>query len=129
MARATNTVATRRRRKKILKQAKGYFGHKHIGYKSAKEQVRKSLEYGFRDRKQTKRNFRKLWIKRINAASRQYDMSYSILIHGLNLANVQINRKMLADIALNNIEEFEQFVTIAKEAIANKENKQTKENN
>ncbi len=121
MARATNTVATRRRRKKILKQAKGYFGHKHIGYKSAKEQVRKSLEYGFRDRKQTKRNFRRLWIKRINAASRQYDMSYSLLIHGLNLANVQVNRKMLADIALNNIEEFEQFVNIAKEAIENKE--------
>ncbi len=122
MAKAKNSVATRNRRKKIIKQAKGYYGHKHIGYKSAKEQVRKSLEYGFRDRKQVKREFRKLWIKRINAASREYDMSYSQLIHGLNLANVQVNRKMLADVALNNLVEFEQFVNIAKEAIASKEN-------
>ncbi len=119
MARAKNSVATRRRRKKVLKQAKGYYGHKHIGYRTAKEQVRKSQEYAFRDRKQVKREFRKLWIKRINAAARQYDMSYSQLIHGLNLAKVEVNRKMLADIALNDIKQFEQFTLIAKEAIAN----------
>ena len=120
MAKAKNTVATRRRRKKVLKQAKGYFGHKHIGFRTAKEQVRKSQEYAFSDRKQVKREFRKLWIKRINAAARIYDMSYSQLIHGLDLADVKINRKMLADVAVNDIKEFEQFVNIAKEAIANK---------
>ena len=120
MARAKNSVATKRRRKKILKQAKGYYGHKHIGFRTAKEQVRKSLEYSFRDRKQVKREFRKLWIKRINAASRQHDLSYSRLIHGLNLANVTVNRKMLADVALNHPVEFKQFIDIAKEAIENK---------
>lgn len=114
MARVKKGVTKRARHKKVLKEAKGYFGHKHIGYKSAKEQVRKSREYSFRDRKQVKRDFRRLWIKRINAAARMYDISYSQLMHGLKLANIEINRKMLADIAINDINQFEQYVIEAK---------------
>lgn len=117
MVRVKKAVTKRRRHKKTLKQAKGYYGHKHIGYKSAKEQVRKSQEYAFRDRKQTKRNLRKVWIKRINAAANENDISYSRFIYGLKQANVDLNRKMLADIALNDKEQFKALVKIAKEAI------------
>ncbi|BDV02324.1 MAG: 50S ribosomal protein L20 [Candidatus Hepatoplasma vulgare] len=115
MARVTSAITKRKRHKKILKQAKGYYGHKHIGFKSAKEQVRKSNEYAFRDRKQTKRNFRKVWIVRINAATREYDLTYSNFINGLKRANVELNRKMLADIALNDKEEFKKLINIAKD--------------
>ncbi len=117
MARVKSAVTKRRRHKKILKQAKGYFGHKHIGFKSAKEQVRKSHEYAFRDRKQTKRNIRKLWIKRINAATRIYEMSYSQFINGLKKAQIELNRKILADIAVNDIEQFGHLVNEAKKAL------------
>ena len=120
MVRAKSAVTKRKRHKKILKQAKGYYGHKHIGFKSAKEQVRKSNEYAFRDRKQAKRDFRKLWIKRINAATRQYDVSYSQFINGLKIANVELNRKMLADIALNDESQFKELVDISKKALLEK---------
>lgn len=119
MARVTSSVTKSRRHKKVIKQAKGYFGHKSIGHKSAKEQVRKSNEYAFRDRKRIKRDMRKLWIKRINAAARTYDISYSELMNGLKKANIDINRKMLADIALNDLSQFGSIVTKAKDALKN----------
>ncbi len=124
MARVKSSVTKRKRHKKVLKQAKGYYGHKHIGYKSAKEQVRKSNEYAFRDRKKVKSDFRKLWIKRINAATRMYDLSYSKFMNGLKLSNIELNRKMLADIAVNDIKQFEELVKISKESLEkNKEKK------
>ena len=115
MPRAINNVASRRRRKKILKLAKGFRGKRKNTYRAAKNAVIKALTYAYRDRKAKKREFRKLWITRINAAARLYDLSYSKLIHGLKLANVVIDRKMLADVAANNTEEFEKLVNIAKE--------------
>ena len=121
MARVKSSLTKRRRHKKVLKQAKGYFGHKSIGYKSAKEQVRKSNEYAFRDRKQRKREFRKLWIKRINAASNAEGISYSRFMNGLKIANIEINRKMLADIAINDSNHFKQLVVISKNALNKKE--------
>lgn len=117
MARVKSSTTKRRRHKKILKQAKGYYGHKSIGFKSAKEQVRKSNEYAFRDRKQVKREFRKLWITRINAETRKHDLSYSHFINGLKKAKIDLNRKMLADIALNDQEEFKKLVDIAKKHV------------
>lgn len=107
----------RKRRKKILKLAKGYFGTRSKLYRPAKQQVMKSLNYAYRDRKQKKRNFRKLWITRINAAARQHDLSYSRFIHGLREAEVDINRKMLAELAVNNEDEFADLVELAKENI------------
>jgi len=107
----------RKKRKKILKMAKGYFGSKSKLYRPATEQVIKSLDYAYRDRKQKKRNFRKLWITRINAAARQHDMSYSRFIHGLKQADVEINRKMLAELAVNDEESFGELVELAKENI------------
>ena len=101
MARVKNGAVTKARRKKILKQAKGYFGSKHRLFKTAKEQVMHSYVYAFRDRKQNKRNFRKLWIVRINAACRENEISYSKFINGLSKAGVAINRKMLSEIAIN----------------------------
>ena len=120
MARVKSAVTKRKRHKKILKQAKGYFGHKHIGFRSAKEQVRKSNEYAFRDRKHVKREMRKLWIKRINAASRYYEMSYSQFMNGLKKAKIEINRKMLADIAVHDLEQFGHLVNEAKIALGQK---------
>ena len=117
MPRVKGSVQTRKRRKKVLKLAKGYFGSKHILYRTANEQVMKSLAYAYRDRKQRKRNFRKLWITRINAAARLHGMSYSKLINGLNLANVEVNRKMLADIAVHDEAGFKSFVDTAKKAL------------
>lgn len=105
---------TRRRRKRMLKLAKGYFGHKSIGFKVAKQQVAKSLVYAFRDRKQVKREFRKLWITRINAAVRMEGLSYSRFMNGLKKANIQVNRKMLSELAINQPEAFKLIVTEAK---------------
>ncbi|QKT05343.1 50S ribosomal protein L20 [Mycoplasma sp. OR1901] len=116
MARVKGGTVTRARRKKWLKLAKGYFGHKSIGYKVAKQAVVKSWTYAFRDRKQVKRNFRKLWIARINAATRAEGMSYSRFINGLKRANVTINRKMLSELAINEPKTFSMLVKIAKEA-------------
>ena len=101
MARVKGGFIRARRRKKILKLAKGYFGSKHRLFKTANEQVMKSLVYAYRDRRQTKRDFRRLWITRINAGARQNGLSYSKLMHGLKLAGIEVNRKMLADLAVN----------------------------
>ncbi|WP_314585706.1 50S ribosomal protein L20 [Paenibacillus terrigena] len=117
MARVKGGFVTRRRHNKILKLAKGYFGSKHRIFKTAKEQVNKSLVYAYRDRRTTKRNFRKLWIVRINAAARLNGLSYSKLMHGLKLAGVDINRKMLADLAVNDLNAFNSLAGVAKEKI------------
>ena len=115
MARVKNGAVTKARHKKVLKQAKGYFGSKHRLYKSAKEQLMHSGQYAFRDRKQKKREFRKLWITRINAACRQNDISYSRFIEGLTKAGVEVNRKMLSEIAINDPKMFSEFVEIARD--------------
>ena len=114
MARVKNGAVTKARHKKVLKQAKGYFGSKHRLYKSAKEQLMHSGQYAFRDRKQKKREFRKLWITRINAACRQNGISYSRFIEGLNKAGVEVNRKMLSEIAINDPKAFTELVEVAK---------------
>ena len=110
-------IVTRRRRKKWLKLAKGYWGHKSIGFKVAKKQVVKSWTYAFRDRKQVKRNFRKLWIARINAAVRPQGLTYSRFMNGLKKANVEINRKMLSELAIQNEKVFNQIVEMAKKSL------------
>ena len=120
MARVKNGAVTKARHKKVLKAAKGYFGSKHRLYKSAKEQLMHSGQYAFRDRKQKKRDFRKLWITRINAACRQNDISYSRFIEGLNKAGVEVNRKMLSEIAINDPKAFTDLVKIAKDGKAGK---------
>ena len=117
MARVKGGFTTRRRRKKVLKLAKGYFGSKHTLYKTAHEQVMHSLAYSYRDRRQVKRDMRKLWIARINAAARMNDISYSKLMHGLKLANVEINRKMLSEMAISEPEAFKALVDVAKEKL------------
>ncbi len=118
MPRVKGGTVARNRRKKILKLAKGYFGSKHLLYKTAHEQVMRSLRYAYRDRKQLKREMRKLWIARINAAARMNDMSYSQLMFGLKLANVQVNRKMLSEIAIHDPKGFTGIVDKAKKALA-----------
>ena len=106
------------RRKKILKMAKGYYGSKHVLYKTAHEQVMHSLRYAYRDRKSNKRDFRKLWITRINAAANNNGISYSKLIHGLKVANIDINRKMLSEIAIHDETTFKSLVETAKKSLA-----------
>ncbi len=116
------------RRKKVLNEAKGYFGSKHRLYRTAKEQVMHSLSYAYRDRRQKKRDFRKLWITRINAACRQNDISYSKFINGLAKAGVEVNRKMLSEIAIADPKAFTSLVLVAKAALEGKpvEVKETK---
>jgi large subunit ribosomal protein L20 len=118
MPRATNAVARRRRKKKVLDQAKGYYGRKHSSYRLANEQVMRSGMYAYRDRRVRKRDFRRLWITRINAAARINGMSYSEFIHGLGEAGIEVNRKMLADIAVRDPETFSRFADKAREAVA-----------
>ncbi len=118
MARVKGSVATRKRRKRILKLAKGYYGAKHKLFKTAKEQVMNSYYYAFRDRRQKKRDFRKLWIARINAAARMNGLSYSKLMYGLKLADIEVNRKMLADIAIADAAAFTALAEEAKKALA-----------
>ena len=120
MARVKNGAVTKARHKKVLKEAKGYFGSKHRLYKTAKEQLMHSGQYAFRDRKQKKRDFRKLWITRINAACRMNEISYSRFIEGLNKAGVEVNRKMLSEIAINNPAAFTELVKVAKDGKAGK---------
>lgn len=120
MARVKNGAVTKARHKKVLKQAKGYFGSKHRLYKTAKEQLMHSGQYAFRDRKQKKRDFRKLWITRINAACRMNNISYSRFIEGLTKAGVEINRKMLAEIAINDPKAFAELVQVALDGKAGK---------
>ena len=119
MARVKGGTIHRARRKKVMDRAKGYFGSKHRLYKSAKEQVMHSGKYAYRDRRQKKRDFRKLWITRINAACRMNEISYSKFINGLNIAGVVINRKMLSEIAIDSPETFANLVKIAKDALEN----------
>ncbi|MFZ7945630.1 MULTISPECIES: 50S ribosomal protein L20 [Bacillaceae] len=115
MPRVKGGTVTRKRRKKVLKLAKGYFGSKHTLYKVANQQVMKSLMYAFRDRRQKKRDFRKLWITRINAAARMNGLSYSRLMHGLKLAGIEVNRKMLADLAVSDANAFAELANVAKQ--------------
>ena len=110
MPRSVNTVASRQKRKKILKKAKGYFGRRKNVYTVAKNAVEKALSYAYRDRKTKKRVFRSLWITRINAAAREHGLSYSELMYKLKLNNILINRKVLADIAMNDSKKFEEIV-------------------
>ena len=123
MTRVKGGSVSKTRRRKVLKEAKGYFGSKHRLYKTAQEQVFHSGNYAFRDRKQNKRNFRKLWITRINAACRMNDISYSKFISGLAKANIEVNRKMLSELAISDEAAFTNLVNIAKEALAGKEYK------
>jgi large subunit ribosomal protein L20 len=118
MPRVKGGSVARRRRKKILKLAKGYFGSKSTIFRTANEQVMRSLRYAYRDRKKKKSEFRKLWIQRINAAAKLNGTKYSTLIHGLALANVQVNRKMLADIAVHQPEDFTAYVKLANAALS-----------
>ena len=110
MPRSVNSVAKRARRKKILKQAKGYFGRRKNVYTVAKNAVEKAMSYSYRDRKNNKRNFRSLWIQRINAGARQYGMSYSQFMGKIKANNIELNRKVLADLAMNNPEAFKAVV-------------------
>ena len=116
MARVKTAVITRKKHKKILKRAKGYYGAKHYRFRMAKQAVMKSGKYAYVGRKDKKSNFRKLWIARINAAARQNGMTYSKMIAGLKKANVVVNRKMLAELAVTDAEAFSKIVEIAKNA-------------
>lgn len=118
MPRVKNSVATRSRRKRVLKQAKGYEGTRHKLYKTAKESVKRGLNYAYRDRRVRKREFRALWIARINAATRAHGMAYSQFINGLKKAEIDVDRKVLADLAVNDSAAFEQFVDAARKALA-----------
>ena len=120
MTRVKGGTVARARRKKVLNEAKGYFGSKHRLYKTAHEQLMHSGQYAFRDRRQNKRNFRKLWITRINAACRENEISYSRFIEGLNKAGIEINRKILSEIAINDSASFTEMVKIAKDALNGK---------
>ena len=120
MARVKGGNIHHNRRAKVMKLAKGYFGSKHRLYKTAKEQVMHSLKYSYRDRRQKKRDFRKLWITRINAACRMNDISYSKFISGLNKAGVIINRKMLSELAIENPKAFSDLVKVANDALNGK---------
>ena len=117
MTRVKGGPVSKNRRRKVLKQAKGYFGSKHRLYKTAQEQLFHSGAYAFRDRKQNKRNFRKLWITRINAACVENDISYSRFIDGLNKSGIVINRKMLSELAIDNPKMFSEIVKTAKEGL------------
>ena len=119
MPRVKGGYVTRQRRKKVLKLAKGYFGSKHTLYKTAHEQVMRSLAYAYRDRKNRKRDFRKLWISRINAACKLNGMKYSRFINGLDRAGIEVNRKMLAEMAVNDAQSFAKLVELAKQGLVN----------
>ena len=126
MARVKNGAVTKARHKKVLKAAKGYFGSKHRLYKRAKEQLMTSRKYAYRDRKQKKRDFRKLWIARINAACRMNEISYSKFINGLTRSGVEVNRKMLSELAIADPKAFTKLVEVAKKGLELKEVKEIK---
>ena len=115
--RIKGSTPTRNRRKRVLKLAKGYFGSKHLLYRTANEQVMHSLRYSFIDRRKLKGEMRKLWISRINAGARVHGLSYSNLMHGLKLANVEMNRKMLSEIAIHDPEAFKTICETAQNAL------------
>ena len=114
MPRSVNSVASRQRRKKILKQAKGYFGRRKNVWTVAKNAVEKGLVYAYRDRRNKKRNFRSLWIVRINAACKEHGISYSEFMHKAKKKNINLNRKVLADLAMNNQNAFEAIIKAVK---------------
>ncbi len=118
MARIKMSVNAKKRRRKIFKLAKGFFGAKSKQFRAANEQVMRSLCYAYVGRRLRKRDFRRLWIARINAAVRPYGLSYSRFINGLKVANIDLNRKMLAEMAVNDPDAFEQLVNVVKEKIA-----------
>ena len=118
MARVKRGVTARAKHKKVLKKAKGYYGARSRVYRVATQAVTKAGQYAYRDRRQKKRQFRRLWIVRINAAARMFDLSYSRFMDGLNKANIEVDRKMLADLAVNDIDAFEQIAEKAKAALA-----------
>ena len=117
MARATNNVAAKARHKKVLKAAKGYWGARHSHFKVANQAVMRALQNQYRDRRQRKRDFRELWIIRINAAARLNGLTYGRLIQGLTLAGVEVDRKMLADLAVSDAAAFAEVVTVARAAL------------
>ncbi len=118
MARVKRSVHARKKRRATLERAKGYRGQRHSSYKRAKETLLKADTYAYRDRRNRKRDFRRLWITRINAAARQEGMSYGAFMHGLKLAGVELDRKVLADIAVNDKDTFRRFTETAREAAA-----------
>ena len=123
MTRVKGGTVTRKHRKRVLKLAKGYYGSKHLLYRTANEQVMRSLQYAYRDRKNKKREFRKLWIQRINAAAKLNGLKYSQFINGLTKAGVEINRKMLADLAVNDPQAFAAICEAAKKGLTKKSTK------
>jgi len=125
MARVKGGAVSKNRRRKVLKQAKGYFGSKHRLYKTAQEQLFHSGAYAYRDRKQNKRNFRRLWITRINAACRMNDISYSKFMNGLKIAGIEVNRKMLSELAIDNEKSFAELVKVSKDALKSGNKKTT----
>ncbi len=114
MPRSVNAVASRARRKKVLEQTKGYFGRRKNVFTVAKNTLEKGLQYAYRDRRQKKRNFRALWIMRINAGAREYGMSYSVFMGKIHAKDIQLNRKVLADLAMNHPAAFKAIVTAVK---------------
>ena len=118
MARVKRAVHSKKHRRAVLEAAQGYYGNKSRSYKAAHEQVMHSLQYAFRDRRARKGDFRQLWIQRINAAARRYDMSYSRLIAGLRAAEIDVDRKILADLAVHDEATFANLVQVAREALA-----------
>ncbi len=118
MPRAKTGVVRRQRHKRILKRAKGFWGSRSKNYKNASQTLLNAATYSYRDRRNKKRDFRRLWIQRINAATRLHGMSYSVFINGLKKANIEVDRKMLADIAVREPAAFEQLVAAAKQAHA-----------
>jgi large subunit ribosomal protein L20 len=117
MPRTKHSVASNKRKKKVLKQAKGFTGGRGTLYRTAREAVDRALVYAYRDRRARKRDFRKLWIARINAAARLHGLSYSRFINGLKKSDIEINRKLLSEIAVNDAEGFKRLAEIAKEAL------------
>lgn len=118
MARVKRGVTARAKHKKVLKKAKGYYGARSRVYRVANQAVTKAGQYAYRDRRQKKRQFRRLWIVRINAAARLFDLSYSRFMDGLNKSNIEVDRKMLADLAVNDIDTFGKLAEKAKVALA-----------
>lgn len=120
MARVKRGVITHAKHKKVIDAAKGYYGRRKNTFRAAKQAVEKARQYAYRDRKVRKRDFRGLWIQRINAAVRMFDLNYSQFMHGLQLANIELDRKVLADIAVHDIKSFEEIVNQAKKALPKK---------
>ena len=118
MPRVTSQVARHKKKRKIRKQSKGYFGARSKLYRTAKNAVERGWAYAYRDRRQRKRVYRRLWIARINAAAREHDLTYSRFMNGLKVAGVELNRKVLADVAVRDPEAFGDLVAVAKEALA-----------